>query len=130
MIALYDFTPKFCAGCGHELPDLAADQDFTVAHCSYTCSGCSCQYQRTTTAELLQAATASGGDMAEQEGGEVKKMLCLAIPVPFLRDLPLTFAPLHAIMSTIVTRGIAMVRGYLDGETRTISRTGAFYRTL
>ena len=67
MLALYcGFIPRYCPNCGAELGVLDNNtvHDYN-AMCSFHCRNCRLQYQQAKEAELLQAATDSGGDMAQ-----------------------------------------------------------------
>lgn len=63
MKALFDFSPKYCPNCGEDMRHIDNDNDYTRAHCSFTC-GCGVQYQKADTDKILKAAEDSGGDMA------------------------------------------------------------------
>lgn len=62
-IALFNFVPKFCPGCGKEFEwDQVGINDYNARNCFFC--GCQVKFQQVDGRLLLNAAQNAGGDLA------------------------------------------------------------------
>jgi transposase-like protein len=66
MIAIFDFSPKFCPNCGSDIEkrERYSIQDYN-SKASFYCMDCKLQYQLATRSHILIAAKESGGDLMQ-----------------------------------------------------------------
>ena len=67
MLAVFDFTPKYCPSCGtllHIDDDPTQAFRFASYHAA-TCPNCDLKYQLVPQTEMLRAAAACGGTLAD-----------------------------------------------------------------